>query len=169
MITSTRSQLGKLLIDNPDVIIHNSCLHTDKRKETQKREYEAVKGIVKYAMNKNKHLIFISTTGKDTYYSVYKKLSEQYIMSYMEKRTIIRFPSLISKGTLWEKFYTGEYTEAQGNDIMFLSLEEAANIVNEAAKNPIRETITIKGNMIKDFDVMALAKFYKELSMKNGL
>lgn len=165
MITSNRSQLGKLLIDNPDCIIHNSWNHRDKSEDIQTKEFLACSGILQYAASKNKWFIFISTsTSGNNYYIRAKREAEAIIKEcYPNKYIICKLPTLISQGTLFEKFYTGEYINPSGNIVEFMTLDDAATFVNNYIKNPICGIFRPVKCIYKlpDYVIQSLADFYK--------
>jgi hypothetical protein len=116
MITSKRSQLGKLLEDRPDMIIHNSWNHRDKdNEEIQQREFDASVALIQYAISKGKWFVFISTTSdNDNFYVQKKRAVEEIVKKTLpDKHMIIKLPTLIAGGTI------------------FMLLESAGSLVNQ--------------------------------------
>lgn len=136
MISSSRCQIGKLLIDNPMCVIHTSW-NKDKTEDAQRLEVIASKQLVEYAKLKHKWFIFISTlVERDNAYVKAKREVENYIKEQISEYTILRLPTIVSKGTLFEYFYTGKYENPFGDNVRFITIPEAVKFINQYIMSP---------------------------------
>lgn len=170
MITFPQGSLGRLIQDREDCIIHNDWVHEDKSEPIQAIEVEASLKLIDYAKAKDKFFIFISTSSEENnHYVRAKRLIEKQIQKKLKKYVIIRLPTIISKGTLWEKFYTGEYQEAQDKEVEFISLEYAVGSINHIIDNldKFPQVSTIEGEGLDDTTIKSIADFYKGLAVEH--
>ena len=99
-----RGQVGCFLYEKIDslfskeeVFIYHTWNIENKSEKSQKLEYKKFMDFVKE--NKNKRIIFISTTSqKESPYVKYKQMSESYLLQNNENSLVLRFPTLIGKG-----------------------------------------------------------------------
>ena len=87
-------------IQEEKTYIYHTWNIDNKGKQKQKREYEKFISFLEN-VEKSSKIIFISTKSKkESWYVYYKHLAESYLISNFSNCLVLRFPTLIGKGTL---------------------------------------------------------------------
>lgn len=106
-LVNGRGQVGCFLHQNinlffskEEVFIYHTWNIENKSEKFQKLEYKKFIDFVEE--NKNKRIIFISTTSqKESPYVKYKQMSESYLLQNNQNSLVLQFPTLIGKGVFY--------------------------------------------------------------------
>ena len=129
-----RGQLGsalscrELYIDNLDV--YHTWNFLDKSEIVQKKEYEKfISYIGKVPLNRK--VVFISTLAKDkSWYTYYKKLSEDVFLKKVRSGLVVRLPCMIGKG-VFSNFRDHTIVDPCGV-VSFLTIQEGCDFILES-------------------------------------
>tara|TARA_R100000008_G_scaffold64178_1_gene41290 strand:- start:416 stop:922 length:507 start_codon:yes stop_codon:yes gene_type:complete len=110
-----RGQLGEALKEQikeceteKNVFIYHTWNVWDKKKDSQKKEFNKFKAFVDKNRN-NGRIIFISTYSEnDNHYVHYKQKSESYLLLNCEDCLVLRLPSLIGKKGIFQRLKNKE-------------------------------------------------------------
>lgn len=148
-----RGQLGtaleKLIKDRnlikEDIMIYHTWNFLDKSELIQKDCYDKFKSFVDD--NLDSKIIFISTyLQTDNFYTHYKKLSEEYLLSRQKNGKVVKLPNLVGKG-ICEKF-RNEEVEPFG-EMELMTIDSAVKtILDIVDSNSIIQKYRIKGTLI---------------------
>jgi hypothetical protein len=130
-----RGQLGSALssrelhIDNLDV--YHTWNFLDKTEAVQKNEYEKfISYIGKVPLNRK--VVFISTLAKDkSWYTYYKKLSEDVFLKRVRSGLVVRLPCMIGKG-VFSNFRDQTIVDPYDGVVSFLTINECCAFILES-------------------------------------
>ena len=122
-----RGQLGDLLSlqraeIKRDIYLYHTWAVKDKSETTQEKEYLKFKEFID---KHNKHeVVFVSTKStKNTWYTHFKRKSEEYLLTNCKKGFIIRLPTFIGKPC---KLFSGDKKVVPHGDVELITVTNAA-------------------------------------------
>ena len=136
-----------------NLFIHHTWNFLDKSEETQKKCYQDFREFVDN--HKDSKIVFISTYSQaQNNYTLYKQLSESYLISNNEKGYVVRLPNLIGKG-ICQKIKDNQVENIFG-EMELMNIKDAAKKVldfstsESTIKNISIPGIKIPAHLAKD-------------------